>query len=354
MMPELSQEFQTTVREVLENTIKYGICPDPTGKIRFSEVGEVAVSAEKWCWIVRSQVKYSIEMMADTYSVVGDFVTRNDGALFPNLPSYTAVTEHPAALFAGVSNETFQKLLKGERVPISGLARAVADPEVAAAIAIFLTEFRWVDSETKPVIISIDTVAAAAAGITLKKMPSLFFAFDQLRRDYCSEFGGTDSVLKAVIWKVRLNETLYLDDPDESRLAAKFLFRLKPQPEVERELLAYLRHKSVSVRVNVAQALGLPTYMSGFPLTAPPPSIETLLEPTSVQPDTLREIIEVAKEEKELEVVQWLLCSASSQYYGGKLNPFVGDMRALTRILDTRFGDGVSDFTLRVRAALSN
>ncbi len=354
MIREFVEGFRTDVEAILENTLNHGIPPDDSGKVRFSDVGEAVIATEKWCWVSGFELRGAIAQMADTYILEGDFVIRKNGIKFPRLPEYPEAQDPPKYLFWGASKATFQKLLDREQTQKAELIRVVGDADVAACIAIFLTDFGENAPEMRPTIASIDAAAAAAAGMPMRRTPSIFYVVDQLSGDYCSVFGGSESALKKATWKVRLNETLYMEHSDQSRRAAEFLFRLKPQPEVERALLEYLRHSIAAVRRNVAQALGLPSFLSSFPLNAPTPSMEGLLEPVSVQPDTLKKMIDATREETDFEVLHWLLCSASAQFYGGKLKPFTEEMRTLTRLLDDRYGEEVQDDTFKLRAALTD
>jgi hypothetical protein len=353
MNPDYFEDLRTDIEAILSDTIRFGIGPDQSGRIRLTDVGETIVSAEKWCWITRTRIRRTIAQMADAYTVSDDFIARRNGEMFPSLLEYEEISAPPSEVFVGASKGTVQKFLAGERTPGNGLVRAVGDAEVAACIAIFLTDFGGKTPDTQPAILRIDIAAASAVGPVLKT-PSVFFVFDHLTRDCCALFAGAEAALNAATWKVRLNETLHIDDPDRSRIAARSLLRLKPQPEIERVLLSYLQDGDTTVRRNAAQALGLPSFLQGFSLREPTPPREVWLEPGSLQPDSLRKVIEAAEVETDFEVLHWLLCTAGAQYYGGRLKGLVPEMRALTRMLDERFGDAVRYDTKTIRDALSS
>ena len=351
MMPEMLFELRTDVKAILENTITYGIPPDESGRIRFWDLGEAVVAMEKWCWISRFELREAVTLNPSIFSVVDDLIATATGETFPTLPKYVMVHDSPKILFLGAPNSTFQRLLAMEQ-PRANFVRVVGDPEVAARIAIFHTDFGDGTAEMQPTIVRIDASAASAAGMHVGKTPSLFYIVEQLRPDYCSVFSDAETAFQEATLKVRLNETLYMEHSDQSRIAAEYLFRLKPQPEVEKALAVHLQHRIPAVRRNVAQALGVPSFRSGIDLTLPSPTIEILLEHVSVQPETLMKILGAVKEERDLEVLHWLLCTLSAQFYGGKLKPFVPEVEALTRELDTELGEKICDDTIRLRDAL--
>src|SRR5579863_521461 len=111
MIPETQFELLVDVKAICESTMLYGIMPDQSGKIRFSDLAETVVAIEKWCWISRTELREVITLDRGYFSLVDDLIIRVTGEMFPTLSKYPIVQLSPKILFHGAANSTIQQSL---------------------------------------------------------------------------------------------------------------------------------------------------------------------------------------------------------------------------------------------------
>jgi hypothetical protein len=132
-------------------------------------------------------------------------------------------------------------------------------------------------------------------------------------------------------YRLKLAETLFLDDPGPQADAARALFELRPQAVVENDLIQHLTRGDRFVSINVLTALGLPAYKVGFVPGEPLPPREERLEPATLRPETIRAILGMAHEERDAGVLSYVLCTLKAQTYTGKLRDVSLEVRDVVR-----------------------
>ncbi|WNG51564.1 hypothetical protein F0U60_51105 [Archangium minus] len=137
--------------------------------------------------------------------------------------------------------------------------------------------------------------------------------------------------MDAVRYRLKLGETLYLDEPSLQADAARALFQLRTQLVVEADLVSHLAEDDRYVRINVLSALGLPAYKVGFVPGEPLPPRDERLEPVTLQPTTVRAILSMARNELDPGVLSYVVCTLKSQTYHGKLHEVSADVREVIR-----------------------
>jgi len=200
--------------------------------------------------------------------------------------------------------------------------RLVSEPELAGLISIYHTGFNGSTPDKQSTILKVDPTAVLGDGARILETPSPFFLGEFLKPKHFSEFKDQDQILLQLQWDIRVNETLYMEYSEQSRIAAEDLFRLKTQVQVEDILTEYLNSDIFEVRRNVAQALGLPCHQKGFFLDGPQPSQRSLLE---------------------------LVC----QYYGGKLLDYVDKVYDLVGIIESNFGNALRSDIYRLKKTVA-
>jgi hypothetical protein len=135
------------------------------------------------------------------------------------------------------------------------------------------------------------------------------------------------------IW---IKEVLYVEDPGLQSASAANLYEVFSQNEVEALLLPFLEDPDPDVRANVLTALGMPAYKVGFVPGAPLPPRGERLEPATIQPDTLRKLLDVLQKETNQHVLDHFVCTLSTQTFEGKLSPYIEEVRQILPALMTK------------------
>lgn len=352
MLEKLNQKLIVDLKKILENTISFGMAPDEKGRISLSLLGETVVAMEKWKWITHYDLEEVLYLTTD-YILKDRMISRRQKFHFPVLPAYSVFESPSRPLFLGTSKELAEKIFREGPYKKEAYLRLVYEPELAGLISIYHTGFNGTTPDKQSTILVVDPAAVFRDGGRILKTPSPFFLGEFLNSKHFSEFRDQDQILLQLRWEIRVNETLYMEYSDQSRIAAEDLFQLRTQAEVENILTEHLRSDIPEVRRNVAQALGLPCYQQGFLMGAPRPSRRRLLEPVSVQPETLKKMLNAVKRETDLEAAHWLVCSLGAQYYGGKLLRYVDEVYDLAGIIESRFGNELRTETYRLRETVT-
>ena len=338
MLEKLNQSLLVDLKKILENTTFFGLASDEKGRLSLSHLGETVVTIEKWKWITRYDLEDALYLTPD-YIIKDGMISGKQKNIFPPLPAYSPLKSFSQPLYLGTSKMSAEKILsEGSGKKEVGL-RLVSTPELAGLISIYHTGFNGSTPDMQSTILKVNPAVVFADGARILETPSLFFTGEFLKPGHFSEFKAQDQILLQLRWEIRVNETLYMEYPNQSRIAAEDLFRLKTQVQVEDILTEYLSSDIPQVRRNVAQALGLPCYQQGFFMDAPRPSQKSLLEAVSVQPETLKKMLNAVKREVDVEAAHWFLCSLSAQYYGGKLLDYAGEVYDLANIIEAHFGN---------------
>jgi hypothetical protein len=137
--------------------------------------------------------------------------------------------------------------------------------------------------------------------------------------------------MDALRYRLKLAETLFLDDPGPQSDAARALFELRPQSVVEADLVPHLAGGDRFVRINVLTALGLPAYKVGFVPGTPFPPRQERLEPATLAPETVQAILAMAHEERDVGVLSYVLCTLKAQTYMGRLREVSPQIREVIR-----------------------
>ncbi len=352
MLEKLNQKLLVDLKKILEDTISFGIASNENGRIPLSLLGETVVAIEKWKWITHYDLEEVLYSTPD-YIVKDGMISGKQKFKFPVLPAYSALKSPSQPLFFGTSKRSAEKILREGPCRKEACLRLVHEPELAGLISIYHTGFNGSTPDNQSTILEVDPTAVFRDGARILETPSLFFLGEVLKPEHFSEFRDQDQVLLQLRWEIRVNETLYMEYPDQSRIAAEDLFQLKTQAQVENILTEHLKNDIPEVRRNVAQALGLPCYQQGLFMDAPQPSRRSLLEPVSVQPETLKKMLNAVKHEVDVEAAHWFVCSLGAQYYGGKLLDYVDEIYDLTGIIESRFGNALKTDTYRLKETVT-
>lgn len=352
MLEELSQKLIVDLKKILDNTISFGMNPDEKGRMSLSLLGETVVTMEKWKWLTHYDLEEVLYLIPD-YCLKDRMILKGQKKQFPVVSADSVLDPSLRPLFLGTSKELADKILRDGPGKKEAYLRLVNEPELAGLISIYHTGFNGSTPDKQSTILVVDSAAVFRDGGKILKTHSPFLLGESLKSEHFSNFRDQDQFFLQLRWEIRVNETLYMEYSDQSRLAAEDLFQLKSQTEVENILIEHLMSNIPEVRRNVAQALGLPCYQQGFLMGAPRPSRRRLLESVSVQPETLKKMLNAVKRESDLEAAHWFVCSLGAQYYGGKLRNNVDEVYDIAGIIDSRFGNELRTDTNRLRETVT-
>ena len=122
-----------------------------------------------------------------------------------------------------------------------------------------------------------------------------------------------------LLYEIKLAEVVFLEEEDARVDAARYLFSRESQEIIESKLVNYMKNEDKFVKINVLTALGLPAYSVGFTPGKPLPPKAERIEPVTLSPKTVNDILVTTENEEDNEILDWVICTLKTQNYTGKL-----------------------------------
>jgi hypothetical protein len=126
-----------------------------------------------------------------------------------------------------------------------------------------------------------------------------------------------------------LSELLYIDDEGYQSRACRYLYKQLPQIEVEKRLVTYLNHPDANIRAHACLGLSFPVNSASVSLDQPMPSWDSLTEPATLSPDTLRQLLNMLVAETDSYVLFNAIGLLKAQNYTGKLSGMAGEVKTV-------------------------
>jgi hypothetical protein len=324
LIPSKAKELCAACDHVLAYPNLFGLEPNADGRLALRDIFESLLALEPWQWIALNDLE-------DTLYQFGRFGPSGEAG---DLPARTASPD-TKPIARPIPKEVFLPALDileasdAERRGKSGRAyeRLQAAALVAAHRSADFSNIRCM---------RVTTELASGKGAHFLALETGIVAFRNL-----PEVAGevTQSEIKTLmpelLHKVRVQLTLYLNDSGQQS-AARELFEAEPRLKVERELLRYLADEDPDVRKNVLAALSVPAHLVSVTPGRPFPPWQEVLEPLSLSPETMRQILIQARREDDTSVLEYIACLLTAQNYTGKLQPLLAEVRRMIENLMRR------------------
>lgn len=324
IIPQQTQRIARAILTVFRHPAYFGIePPDAQGTLGANVVHESVMASWEWRWLVITDIEHAVRRVADL-AFVGERIVANRTDKRDSELAEPPLAELPRTLY-------FPDLTSSERRMTSGVVRALGRREHAIAIAA-VRHGEVGGSE----IHALETKALDQLGRTVQPLAYDLLGVQAQTDDILPwatkiRVDEHDPATIALCYDLGLQEAFNLDDMGNLSDVGRHLYTLKPQPEVEADLLTRLEDPDPDVRVNVLTLLGMPAYKVGFVPGAELAPRDERLEPATLQPSTIEAVLRLARTEQHQGVLSNIVCTLKSQAYHGRLEVVRDRVREVVR-----------------------
>lgn len=309
------------VRQIYQRPVSFGLSYNIQQRIRTSQILESLLVFDQWCWITISDLTEVLEK-SGSFQIVDRYVEALENIAPRETKNQQYSGGHQLFLPIGPEIDVPTRLYEHLRVALV----------VSASRA---------GSLDNPHVGEIDTDRAVRAGITFVSGEQGIVIANDTPKRFATPVppARIEPQLKELAFRVKLGESLFLEDPTNQADAARYLFQEYPREVVETELLKHLLDADRYVRMNALTALGLPAYSVGFVPGADLPAKQERLEPATLSVLAMEKLLTWADTERDPGVLDYLICTLKIQNYEGRLRAISPAVAVVVRKIVPRLKD---------------
>jgi hypothetical protein len=324
----VSSKVETLLKEIqyiFNYHHEFGLALDGDNQLPIMQLLESLLVFNKWCWLTRNDLEDTLRQ--------SQFCRLLNNEHVKYLPKINNKQEETSAFqdhitskvlfFPIISNEQQQSNTK------STFLKLYDKLSIALLIAGVYHE-----SLHNISIGHVDVWKASQQGIVFKTLSHGIVLVPQINEDFMNQqtYSNNEKIIADLLYEIKLAEVIFLEEEDARVDAARYLFNRESQEIIESKLVSYMKNEDKLVKINVLTALGLPAYSVGFTPGKPLPPKAERIEPVTLSPKTVDDILVTTENEEDNEILDWVVCTLKTQNYTGKLRNISLKVRNYIRI----------------------
>ncbi len=290
---------------------EFGLALDGDNQLPIMQLLESLIVFDKWCWLTRDDLEDTLRS-SQFYHLLNNERVKYLPKI-NNKEETSAFQDHVTSkvlFFPIISNAQQQSNTK------STCLKLYDKLSIALLIA-----GAYHESLHNISIGHVDVLRASQQGIVFKTLSHGIVLVSQINEDFMIQqtYLKNAKIIADLLYEIKLAEIVFLEEEDARVDAARYLFNRESQEIIESKLVNYMKNEDKLVKINVLTALGLPAYSVGFiPGKSLPPKAERI-EPVTLSPKTVDDILVITENEEDNEILDWVICTLKTQNYTGKL-----------------------------------